>query len=164
MWLVYHFTVPTVMNWAAAISALLSSAASRRKILSSLWFNTSGVSLFLVKDLEASRSTRLRQNAPRNATSADRAQLRPVFDAILDAVLEFGEVAIQARKTYVSLVSPRRTFARVQPTTKARLDLGLRLDGQQPGAPPLGTTVTSLGAVLLAVAVLILVYGLITVK
>lgn len=32
----------------------------------------------------------------------------------------------------------------------------------QPGAPSLGTTVTGLGAVLLAAAVLVLVYGLIT--
>ena len=40
---------------------------------------------------------------------------------------------IQARKTYVSLVSPRRTFARVQPTTRTRVDLGLRLEGRRPG-------------------------------
>ena len=34
----------------------------------------------------------------------------------------------------------------------------------RPGAPSLGTTITSLGAALLAAAVLILVYGLITTK
>jgi hypothetical protein len=44
--------------------------------------------------------------------------LRPILNAILAAALELGEVIIQARKTYVSLVTPRRTFARVQPTTK----------------------------------------------
>jgi hypothetical protein len=64
---------------------------------------------------------------------ADRPQLRPIFDAILEAALGLGEVIIQARKTYVSLVTPRRTFARLQPTTKDRIDLGLRLEGQQPG-------------------------------
>jgi len=63
---------------------------------------------------------------------ADRPQLRPIFDAIIDAAAGLGEVIIQTRKTYVSLVSPRRTFARIQPTTKNRLDLGLRLEGQQP--------------------------------
>ena len=63
---------------------------------------------------------------------ADRPQLRPIFDAIIDAAAGLGEVIVQARKTYVSLVSPRRTFARVQPTTKQRVDLGLRLEGQQP--------------------------------
>ncbi len=34
----------------------------------------------------------------------------------------------------------------------------------QPGAPSLGTTITSLGAVLLAAAILLLVYGLFTAK
>jgi len=63
---------------------------------------------------------------------ADRPQLRPVFDAVIDAAAGLGEVTIQARKTYVSLVSPRRTFARVQATTKTRLDLGLRLERQKP--------------------------------
>ena len=62
----------------------------------------------------------------------DRPQLRPIFDAIINAVSELHGVTIQVRKTYVSLVSPRRTFARIQPTTKTRLDLGLRLAGQKP--------------------------------
>lgn len=64
---------------------------------------------------------------------ADRPKLRRIYDAIIDAAAMLGEVTIQARKTYVSLVSPRRTFARVQPTTKNRVDLGLRLQGQRPG-------------------------------
>jgi hypothetical protein len=63
---------------------------------------------------------------------ADRPQLRPIIDAIIDAAAGLGEVIVQTRKTYVSLVTPRRTFARVQPTTKQRVDLGLRLEGQQP--------------------------------
>src|SRR5918994_7461666 len=64
---------------------------------------------------------------------ADRPRLRPIYDAIVRAATRCGDVVIQARKTYVSLVSPRRTFARVQPTTRRRVDLGLRLDGQKPG-------------------------------
>jgi uncharacterized protein DUF5655 len=63
----------------------------------------------------------------------DRPHLRPILDAILDAAAGLGEVTIQARKTYVSLVSPRRTFARAQARTKNRVDLGLRLDGEKPG-------------------------------
>jgi hypothetical protein len=63
---------------------------------------------------------------------ADRPQLRPIFEAILGAVAGLGDVTIQARKTYVSLVTARRTFARVQPTTKQRIDLGLRLEGHKP--------------------------------
>lgn len=64
---------------------------------------------------------------------ADRPQLRPIYDAIINAAAGLGEVTIQARKTYVSLVTPRRTFARIQPTTKSRVDLGLRLEGHKPG-------------------------------
>jgi hypothetical protein len=64
---------------------------------------------------------------------ADRPHLRPILDAVLAATQALGPVTVQARKTYVSLVSPRRTFAAVKATTKQRVDLGLRLDGQAPG-------------------------------
>ena len=64
---------------------------------------------------------------------ADRAALRPIFEAIIDAAAALPNVTIQTRKTYVSLVTPRRTFARIQPTTRKRLDLALRLEGQKPG-------------------------------
>ena len=63
---------------------------------------------------------------------ADRPHLRPIYDAIVSAATQCGDVIIQARKTFVSLVTPRRTFARIQPTTKTRVDLGLRLDGWRP--------------------------------
>ncbi|MCI4371567.1 MAG: DUF5655 domain-containing protein, partial [Thermoplasmata archaeon] len=61
-----------------------------------------------------------------NGQYADRPHLRPIYEAIIDAAIGLGDVTIQARKTYVSLVSTRRTFARIVPTTKNRIDLGLR--------------------------------------
>ena len=65
---------------------------------------------------------------------ADRPQLRPILDAVLALLPALGPVTVQARKTIVSLVSPRRTFAVVQATTtKDRVDLGLRLDDADPG-------------------------------
>jgi hypothetical protein len=65
---------------------------------------------------------------------ADRAHLRPIMEATLAALPGIAPVAvIQARKTYVSLVSKRRTFAVVQATTKKRVDLGLRLRDQPAG-------------------------------
>ncbi len=64
---------------------------------------------------------------------ADRPHLRPIFDAVIEAATALGDVTIQARKTFVSLRSPRRTFARVGATTKDRVDLALRLEGVKPG-------------------------------
>src|ERR1700690_4074453 len=59
---------------------------------------------------------------------ADRPHLRPVLAAVLAQLPGLGPVTVQARKTLVSLVAPRRTFAVVQATTRNRVDLGLRLD------------------------------------
>jgi hypothetical protein len=64
---------------------------------------------------------------------ADRPHLRPVLDAVLAALPALGPATVQARKTLISLVGPRRTFAVVQATTKNRVDLGLRLDNDKPG-------------------------------
>lgn len=58
---------------------------------------------------------------------ADRQQLRPIYEAIVAAAKVCGEIVIQARKGYVSLMTPTRTFARVRATTTSRIDLGLRL-------------------------------------
>jgi hypothetical protein len=68
-------------------------------------------------------------------------QLRPIYDAIVEAADALGPVAVQARKTYVSLVSPRRTFARVQAVSGKRVDLGLRLEGETPGGRLLPSTI-----------------------
>jgi Domain of unknown function (DUF5655) len=67
-----------------------------------------------------------------NRQYADAPELRAVYDAIVKAATRCGDLTIQARKTFVSLVSPRRTFARIQRGT-GRVNLGLRLDGQRPG-------------------------------
>jgi hypothetical protein len=62
---------------------------------------------------------------------ADRPQLRGICDRLLAIAAGVGEVNLQARKTYISLVGPRRTFALVAATTKKRVDLALRLDGER---------------------------------
>jgi hypothetical protein len=64
---------------------------------------------------------------------ADRPGLRAVLDTLLAAVPALGPVTVQPRKTFVSLVTPRRTFAVVQATTRRRVDLGLRLDHVRAG-------------------------------
>ena len=62
----------------------------------------------------------------------DRETLRPIYERLVRELPSIGQVALQTRKTYVSLVGPRRTFAAIQATTKTRVDLGLRLDGVAP--------------------------------
>ena len=73
---------------------------------------------------------------------ADRTALRPILDAVLVRAGQVGAVTIQARKTYVSLVTPRRTFATVQAATRRRVDLGLRLAN-----PPLAGRLQAAGSV-----------------
>ncbi len=63
----------------------------------------------------------------------DRAQLRPILDTVVAAAATFGPLDVQARKTYTCLLTPRRTFAAVRPTTRTRVDLALRLDGVDVG-------------------------------
>ncbi|HEX5450789.1 MAG TPA: DUF5655 domain-containing protein [Candidatus Limnocylindrales bacterium] len=62
----------------------------------------------------------------------DRPALRPIYGRIVSALPSIGEVELQARKGYVALLGPKRTFASIQATTKARVDVGLRLDGVAP--------------------------------
>jgi len=62
---------------------------------------------------------------------ADRESLRPILDAIFALLPGIGDVEVQARKTYVALLTPRRTFAAIQPTTRSRIDLGVRLSPKQ---------------------------------
>lgn len=60
---------------------------------------------------------------------ADRPVLRPVADRVIEsAQLSGAEVTVQMRKAYVAFVGPRRTFAQLVPSTKSRIDLGLRIE------------------------------------
>ena len=63
---------------------------------------------------------------------ADRPQLRPILDAVLAVLPGLGPLTVQARRTLVTLFTPRRAFAAVRATTKTRVDLGLRLDDARP--------------------------------
>jgi hypothetical protein len=66
-----------------------------------------------------------------DAQYADRPTLRPILDRILSAAPGFEGVTVQARKGYVTLVTPRRAFALIRVATGRRVDLGLRLDAQR---------------------------------
>ena len=58
----------------------------------------------------------------------DKPAIRPIYERLLSELPQVGEVEVQARKTYVALIGPRRTFASIQPTTRTRIDVGLRFD------------------------------------
>jgi Family of unknown function (DUF5990)/Domain of unknown function (DUF5655) len=83
---------------------------------------------------------------------ADRPQLRPLLDAVLAALPPLGPVTVQARRTCVSFVSPRRTFAAAEATTKSRVDLGLRLDGVPPDGRLLAARNMNAGSMNLRIA------------
>jgi hypothetical protein len=87
-----------------------------------------------------------------DAQYADRPALRPVLDAVIAAAAGIGEIEVQARKTYTTLLTPRRTFAAVRPTTRTRVDLGLRIDGVEPGGRLLDGRNTAGGSVNLRIA------------
>lgn len=56
-----------------------------------------------------------------------KADLRPIYDAIIKAISAFGgDVEIAPKKTYVSL-RRNKQFALIQPSTKTRVDLGINL-------------------------------------
>ncbi len=78
---------------------------------------------------------------------ADREPLRAILEAVIAAAMTLGEIDVQARKTYTTLLTPRRTFAAIRPTTKTRVDLALRIDGVEPGGRLLDGSNTAGGGV-----------------
>ncbi len=62
--------------------------------------------------------------------SGKKADLRPIYDAVIAAVEKLGgDVEVAPKKAYVSLRRSKQ-FAIVQPSTATRVDVGLNLKGQ----------------------------------
>jgi hypothetical protein len=67
---------------------------------------------------------------------AERPHLRPAFDAVLESLPRVGpQITVEARRTQVSLVGPRRTFAILQASSSKRVDVALRLPRSAAGGP-----------------------------
>lgn len=65
--------------------------------------------------------------------SGAKAELKPIYDALIKAVQKFGkDVEIAPKKTYVSLRRSKQ-FGLIQPSTKDRIDVGINLKGEKPG-------------------------------
>jgi predicted transport protein len=63
--------------------------------------------------------------------SGTKADLKPLYEAVIKAVEKFGkDVEIAPKKAYVSL-RRKKQFAIVQPSTKTRMDIGLILKGKE---------------------------------
>jgi len=61
-----------------------------------------------------------------------KAALRPIHDALMDAVTGFGgDVELAPKKTYVSLRRAKQ-FGIVQASTRTRVDIGINLKGAEP--------------------------------
>lgn len=67
--------------------------------------------------------------------SGAKADLKPIYDAVIAAAQQCGAVEIAPKKMYVSLRAAKQ-FAIVQPSTKTRVDLGLNLK-EEPASPRL---------------------------
>jgi hypothetical protein len=57
-----------------------------------------------------------------------KADLKPIYDALIAAVESLSGVEVAPKKTYVSLRRSKQ-FAIIQPSTRTRVDLGLNLKG-----------------------------------
>ncbi|MBO6523017.1 MAG: DUF4287 domain-containing protein [Balneolaceae bacterium] len=63
-----------------------------------------------------------------NQYSKGKEHLKPIYEKILEVVADFGsDVEVAPKKSAVSL-RRKRQFALVQPSTKTRIDLGLKFD------------------------------------
>ena len=60
--------------------------------------------------------------------SGPKAALRPIHDAVMRAVADFGEFEVAPKKTYLSL-RRKKQFAMVGPATNTRVEVGLNMKG-----------------------------------
>jgi len=54
--------------------------------------------------------------------------LKPIYDALIQAAADCGDIEVAPKKAYVSLRRSKQ-FAIIQPSTRTRVDLGLKLQG-----------------------------------
>ncbi|MEQ9309807.1 MAG: DUF5655 domain-containing protein [Balneolaceae bacterium] len=80
--------------------------------------------------------------------SKGKEHLRPFYETLLNAAISLGDdVEVSPKKSAVSL-RRKRQFALIQPSTKSRIDLGLKLDnaelsGRLETSGPFGTMCTN---------------------
>jgi len=61
-----------------------------------------------------------------------KAHLKPIYDLLLSEILKLGsDIDVAPKKASVSL-RRKKQFALIQPSTKTRIDLGLKIKGKEP--------------------------------
>lgn len=63
--------------------------------------------------------------------NGSKAHLKPIYDQLAAIIQEFGsDIIVGPRKTYVSFAR-KKQFCIIQPSTKTRVDVGLKLPGKE---------------------------------
>lgn len=88
--------------------------------------------LIAAKFLEAGKPASSNDDLVEAQYSGAKADLRPIYDALVKAIQKFGaDVEIAPKKAYVSL-RRNKQFGLIQPSTKTRVDVGINLKGTEP--------------------------------
>ncbi|MGD2129486.1 MAG: DUF5655 domain-containing protein [Lysobacterales bacterium] len=129
-------TGKTVSQWVAIVrKTRLEKHGQIVKFLKSEHGFTHGYAqLVTFRALESSAADQPDADLVEAQYAGPKAGLKPIYDRILAAVKEFGPgLEVAPKKTYVSL-RHKTQFALVQPSTKTRVDLGIKLKGKPPTA------------------------------
>lgn len=64
--------------------------------------------------------------------SKGKEDLRPIYDQLVGEIQKFGnDVELAPKKAYVS-IRRKKQFALIQPSTKTRVDVGIKIKGKEP--------------------------------
>ncbi len=90
--------------------------------------------LIALKALESDAGSSTGEDLVAAQYSGAKAQLKPIYDALIVAVQKFGnDIDVSPKKGYVSM-RRKKQFAIFQPSTASRIDVGINLKGAAPTA------------------------------
>ncbi len=126
-------TGKTLKQWFAILGkARLAKHGEMMKLLKGEYGVTHGFANLIAHQYRAQAGEAPASDPVEAQYAGPKAQLRPIYDALIAAVNRFGgDVEIAPKKAYVSLRRSKQ-FALVQPSTRTRVDLGLNLKGVEP--------------------------------
>ncbi|MCB1691148.1 MAG: DUF4287 domain-containing protein [Pseudomonadales bacterium] len=101
-----------------------------------------------IKAREAAQGGRPDDNTLVAAQYEKKPDLKPIYDLLLKKTLALGkDIEVSPKKSSVSVRGPRRQFLLIQPSTKTRIDVGLKFNDRKPAgrletSGPFGTMCT----------------------